>query len=319
MKSSLRIFTLVMAIIWLAGISPAYSDINEGFLINPNGTSELIIYPGARFTGAFGINDYSQIVGYYDDSSGRSHGFLKTGNTYISFDYPGASMTRAYGINNVGQIVGSYRFPTGPHHGFLKTGDTYISIDYPEASIIEAFGVNDSGDIIGFNYSSYNPTSGFLKTGDTYTLFRYPSLPINVTYPIDINNLNHIVGYYHENFGGWYGFLKIGEHYTTINYPGALRTWATGINDIGQIVGGYETFTTPIGFLKDPILGFISFDFPKSEYTNPQDINNLGQIVGLTQISTSTVTVPLPSAVILLGTGLGALVLYYHRRPAAKN
>jgi hypothetical protein len=70
-------------------------------------------------TGAMGINNAGQIVGYYLSTacnypgcSGAQHfGFLYsggTGGTYTTISYPGAMDTILYGINNSGLILGAY-------------------------------------------------------------------------------------------------------------------------------------------------------------------------------------------------------------------
>src|SRR5262249_61213473 len=63
------------------------------------------------FTGttqALGVNDTDQIVGYYNDATGR-HGYLLSGGNYTTLDDPLATGgTQAVGINNTGQIVGEY-------------------------------------------------------------------------------------------------------------------------------------------------------------------------------------------------------------------
>jgi probable HAF family extracellular repeat protein len=60
-------------------------------------------------TRAQGINDQGQIVGFYVDSSGATHGFLYSGGAYTTLDDPlGTGGTFAQGINDQGQIVGSY-------------------------------------------------------------------------------------------------------------------------------------------------------------------------------------------------------------------
>ena len=70
-------------------------------------------------TQALGINDAGQIVGFYEDSSLKLHGFLKSGSTYTTLDDPSATgNTVANGINASGQIVGDYINATG-YHGFL--------------------------------------------------------------------------------------------------------------------------------------------------------------------------------------------------------
>src|SRR5713101_7162818 len=56
-------------------------------------------------TGAYGINDSGQIVGFYF-AGARRHGFLLDQGSYTTFDPAGSIWTEAYGINDSGQIVG---------------------------------------------------------------------------------------------------------------------------------------------------------------------------------------------------------------------
>jgi probable HAF family extracellular repeat protein len=68
-------------------------------------TFETIDAPGAvSGTGARGINDAGQIVGWFSDSVGV-HGFLKDGDSFTVIDVPGAFSTVPTGINGHGQIV----------------------------------------------------------------------------------------------------------------------------------------------------------------------------------------------------------------------
>ena len=81
-----------------------------------------IDYPGATLTVATGINNLSQIVGYWANSTtGQSGGFYLDSGTcsnYCSFNYPGSTSTVPLGINDAGQIVGTYG-PGNPNYGFL--------------------------------------------------------------------------------------------------------------------------------------------------------------------------------------------------------
>jgi hypothetical protein len=83
-------------------------------------TPITVSFPGSYNTFAVGINDNSQIVGAYDDVNGGNHGFLLSGDTFISIDVPGSNYTAPAGINNQGQIVGTYQVPLHVY-GFLAT------------------------------------------------------------------------------------------------------------------------------------------------------------------------------------------------------
>jgi probable HAF family extracellular repeat protein len=88
----------------------------------PSGASAFtfttIDVPGATFTGASGINDHGQIVGFYDDVSGTEHGFLLDRGIFTTIDVPGATSTHALGINAHAQIVGLFTDAGGTVHGF---------------------------------------------------------------------------------------------------------------------------------------------------------------------------------------------------------
>jgi len=79
--------------------------------------------PDATSTQPLGVNMAGQIVGTFDDATGR-HGFLTDGTTFTTIDVPDATrFTLAYGINAVGQIVGWFGDAIGVLgvHGFLAT------------------------------------------------------------------------------------------------------------------------------------------------------------------------------------------------------
>jgi probable HAF family extracellular repeat protein len=117
---------------------------------------------------ALGINDAGQIVGLYDDSLSREHGFLLSGGTYTPLDDPlaAAGSTVASGINNKGLIVGSFDDSGGQSHGFFFNG-AFDTLDDPSAGSSGTFakGINDLGWIVGSYYDSLGHQHGFL-TGD---------------------------------------------------------------------------------------------------------------------------------------------------------
>src|SRR5687768_15917085 len=79
-------------------------------------TFMTVDFPGALLTNVQGINDSGDIVGFYNDAAGRTHGFVRAGGRFQSIDFPGARLTQARGIAPNGDIVGMYQFPneSGP-------------------------------------------------------------------------------------------------------------------------------------------------------------------------------------------------------------
>jgi hypothetical protein len=70
----------------------------------------------ARQTSVRGINPQGDIVGFYVDSAGRQHGFVRQDGRYTTIDFPIAGLRGmvANGINAQGEIVGQYLLPINP-------------------------------------------------------------------------------------------------------------------------------------------------------------------------------------------------------------
>src|SRR4051812_4413319 len=67
--------------------------------------------------------------------------------------------------------------------------------------------------------------------------------------------------------------------FTQIDPPGAFSTGANGINDAGQIVGGFNDSTGTHGFLYTGG-SLTQIDVPGASFTTVFGINDAGQIVG---------------------------------------
>jgi probable HAF family extracellular repeat protein len=84
-------------------------NVPHGFVYN-NGVYTALNNPlGVNGTGATGINNAGEIVGYYLDSNNVQHGYLYSNGTSVTLDNPlGVHGTMATGINEWGQIVVYY-------------------------------------------------------------------------------------------------------------------------------------------------------------------------------------------------------------------
>src|SRR5215470_6119894 len=68
--------------------------------------------------------------------------------------------------------------------------------------------------------------------------------------------------------------------FVQIDVPGGRTSWAHGINDVGQIVGGYWDGSRIHGFVRESDGTFTSVDVPGSTDTYADGINNVGEVVG---------------------------------------
>src|SRR5262249_28534085 len=120
-----------------------------------------------------------------------------------------------------------------------------------------------------------------------------------------------IVGEYNSS----HPFLLSGGTFYQIDFPRSLNSAATGINDLGQIVGHY----TDEGFVRHGfLLGagiFSTGDVPDASFTAAAGVNNLGQIVGLYSDPTGfhgflATPVAEPGSVLFLASGLAGVILF---------
>jgi probable HAF family extracellular repeat protein len=105
------------------------------------------------------------------------------------------------------------------------------------------FGINDLGQVVGTYGWGFGTPTGFV---DTNGVFKYITVPGSTgTVAQGINNLGQIVGWYWDIHGQTHGFLDDNGVFTTIDPPTNGRgqeTRLTGINDLGQIVGGDPSY-----------------------------------------------------------------------------
>jgi hypothetical protein len=229
----------------------------QAFLRDARGRFTTLRIPGARSAWASGINDQGVIVGIYSentplvkDPNATTHGFRWDRGRITKIDFPRATQTGAFGINNRGQIVGDYLDPrgSGTGRGFLWDNGRFTTIKPPGAVTTTAQSINDRGQIVG-TYSSdlaTGTTRGFLLDRGRYATYAAPGAL--VTIPAGINNRGQISGFTlapteTDPVAGARGFLLargVNGAFRPVDVPGAPRTFATGLNDRGQIVGTYE-------------------------------------------------------------------------------
>jgi hypothetical protein len=158
--------------------------------------------------------------------------------------------------------------------------------------------INNRGDVLIERQlvEFASPAPLIIKKNDKETaLFECPGT-INETFGAGINNHRDIVGAC--NGRSPIGFVANPQSgsFTLLAVPGALTTWGTGINDLGQVVGFYANPVEPPfccflpprhlhSFFWDRATGeYRTIDNPLAElvggWTRLTGINNKGQIVG---------------------------------------
>lgn len=148
----------------------------------------------------------------------------------------------------------------------------------PASTSSGASGVNDSGAIVG-TFDDGTGTHGFLLSGGKFFKFRFPGS--QATGANDINNFGQIVGNFTTG-SAQHGFVVKNGAFHSISAPGGagIFTRATGINNVGDIVGSSEGSAAGLrGYLLHNG-HFTTIVFPGSSRTDANGINGFGTIVG---------------------------------------
>jgi hypothetical protein len=152
----------------------------ETSFIESGGTVTTFSPEGATSDACFALNDSGTSVGYYQDSAGVYHGWMRTSAGDITvLNEPGASTvlgtppcgttsvagTVPLGINSAGYVSGHYWDTSNNEHGFLMTpAGKYYEINVPGAYQSSAGGLNDKVQIVGHYVDSSCNYYGYIAT-----------------------------------------------------------------------------------------------------------------------------------------------------------
>lgn len=254
-----------------------------------------INFPGAFSTDATGINNFGEIVGFYQQGTNcngfvsppcRTHGFKLINKTFTTINVPSAVDTFVLGVNDGGDVVGF--FDTGANtvqHGFLlhHTGQLQI-IDPPSPLVGRPQAVNNSLVVVGGNFKWH--AGKFTKMD--FRTFQEPgsgeAQQLN-----GISNPGIIVGtLFQQDFS--HGLMVAGSDVD--NFPRiGTDTFINGINGRADVVGqggigngGFVAFHVEAGETStdgsERPLNPIVVLFPGSAETVPASINYNQAIVG---------------------------------------
>ncbi|PTB20049.1 hypothetical protein C9I57_13115 [Trinickia symbiotica] len=246
------------------------------------------------------INNAGAVAGYYFDTSGLQHSFLRApdGNV-IAFDPPGtvcnpavsSFCSGAAGITAGGVIIGSYVDVAGGH-GYLRTPDgKFQTWDVPGSNnSTSPTASNPSGAVTGQYTGGDGLFHGFvLQTNGIYTTFDPPASAY--TLPTDVNSPGVIVGAFFESVPGVpVGFIRAKNgSMTPFNAPasGVINTYPTiALNAQGTAAGSFcsdAQCDAVHGFLRAADGTMTVVDAPGDNYATQLDaINETGDTTGST-------------------------------------
>jgi len=253
-----------------------------GFVFTP------LDFPGAVLTNAQGINAQGEIVGFYTDTAGRTHGFSQSGGFWRSIDFPDSAASQALGISPAGDIVGTYQRPAEagpiagaiPIHGFLMTRrGGFFKVDYPGHQNTIAQRILPDGTVLGCYHDGDRMDSMFGMSVSRRGFDR-------TTEPMSMHNGatpdgELIVGLFPDIADGrGKGYIIRRGAFSAFEVPGSAQTQAWDVNPAGLIVGVFRDNAGAFhGFQYDGRT-FGRVDVPGATATRVFGVNPRGEMVG---------------------------------------
>jgi Domain of unknown function DUF11 len=232
--------------------------------------------PDASFT-LNALNSSGDVAGYYRDSRGFNHGYVRTAGTPVTVDVPGFGDTALFAMNDSGDVAG-ITFDAR-QRGFIRIGGTFTTFDPPDSIITNVRAMNSSGDVAGDYVTSFSVGHGFTRVGGTIATLDPPgSLETNVT---AMNNSGDVAGHYRDSTNRYYGFVRIGGTFTTFDAPDARGISVRAMNNSGDVAGDYSdrTLGATHGFTR--VGGTVTtFDPPDSIGMKVTAMNSSGDVAG---------------------------------------
>lgn len=197
-----------------------------------------------------------------------------------TFDYPGGTDTYAAGINDRGDVTGYFNDPTQSFltRGYVRFANGRFSprLRNNNANYGDVYptGINNLRILCGY-WPGGDFTHGFVYSNGAFTDVLVGSTNTFVT---KINDAGNFCGYTQNPDEG---FVSIAGVLTRFTIPGAIYTYATGINNLDQVVGTYVTYEHYYGFRREADGTFIyPIDVPGAATIYLFAINDDGQMVG---------------------------------------
>jgi probable HAF family extracellular repeat protein len=216
-----------------------------------DGLKDLSTLPGGNVSGAIGINDSGEVVGYSNTSTKPllmdnfvAFEWTSAGGMVNLGELSGGNSSCAFEINSSGEIAGDSFVSSSIVNAASWTNKKIKNLGaLPKSIFTSALDINDNGEIVGESVFEYGPpftshafdwtSAGGMK--DLGTLAGGDTSMANA-----INSSGTIVGQSNSgSFETWHAvqWSPSGEIKDLGTLPGGTYSVAFGINDSGQVVG----------------------------------------------------------------------------------
>jgi hypothetical protein len=203
-------------------------------------------------------------------------------NAHVRRSRPGIAMV-AFAVLFLGLLEPKPALAAGPA--------TITSFDIPGAVTMSVSGIDAAGLIVGSYRDSSNVSHGFTRdSAGVLTIIDVPGAGKGIdqgTYTAGVSSGGQISGSYADSSSREHGFwLGTSGTIVTFDAPNSDCTFATGINDSGQVAGYYcyNGFPAgPFGFIWTESSPTVTFEPPNNLFLYSARINSYGEVAGFFQ------------------------------------
>ena len=241
-------------------------------------------------SGLAGATPFADIVGFYTDIAGVTHGFLDSVGVQSTIDDPNGvkgintPVQNLLGINNALRAAGFWTDNAGHEHGFVVN---LIALPPPKEAFAELTPTKVSGDlgvnavatqtsditnnnlVCGFWTDANDINHGFTVPFNTKTngfnavaplTPKPPVVNVKSLSPFGCNDGGEVVGSFTANDGTVHGFVFDGNDWHNYDAAGSKQNAAFDVT--GTTINGINNAGTVVGFFADAmhnVNGFVDF------------------------------------------------------------
>ena len=250
--------------------------------------------PGSVSTEGYNINQDGSIVGNYESTDGRTHGFIArpAGDdqpvaqptlltyTFESIDVEGVDFLALTASSDFEDYAGYTLGPNGKKAvGFTLIDGVFTTYDFPGSQNTYFYALDNNGNAAGYYKDSNGLHRGVILENGELRQYDFPDAIQTEIYGIS-DATGALTGNFIDDSGVRRGFS--GE--TIIEVPGATATYADFVNASGRIVGGYiDADGIPHAYVRTPDNRFTTIDVENAaeqEYLFLHGFSDAGIFVG---------------------------------------
>ena len=273
------------------------NDIPRTYVGTFTGREELR-FPGSVSTQGYNINQDGSIVGYYDTSDGRRHGFIAkpTGETaaqpivpthftytFESIDVPSVDFLELTASSDFEDYAGNTRSPDGEKIvAFTLIDGVFTTYDFPDSKNTYFYALGNNGQAAGHYEDSNGLHHGVILENGELKQYDFPG-----AVETEIYGISDATGALTGNFIDASGIRRGFSGETIVEFPGATTTYADFIVT-DRLVGSYvdaEGVYHP--YIRDANGRMRSIDVPGAEnmeYVFTHGINDAGVSVNRAKV-----------------------------------